>query len=86
MQHKLISGNKCRKLDKTFDSSPGMWFGVQKELHIDPTRSCSQSTRDEFRKYDGVDRKDFATIEYLIRKGNRQLETYKGDGIRNVLR
>lgn len=40
--------------------------------------------RSEFRKYVGVDKKDFGAIEYLLRKGQRQLETYRDPGIRNI--
>lgn len=34
----------------------------------------------------GLDKKDFAAIEYMIRKGQRQLEMYSSPGIRNILR
>ncbi|PSN65599.1 hypothetical protein BS50DRAFT_62449 [Corynespora cassiicola Philippines] len=40
--------------------------------------------RTEFRKNLGVNKKDFSTIEYLLRKGQRQLETYQDPGIRNI--
>ncbi|KAF2645652.1 hypothetical protein P280DRAFT_442378 [Massarina eburnea CBS 473.64] len=42
--------------------------------------------RSEFRQYIGIDRKDFGTIEFLLRRGQRQLETYSDPGIRNVSR
>jgi succinate dehydrogenase assembly factor 1 len=42
--------------------------------------------RDEFRKNLTVDKKDFAAIEYLLRKGQRQLEMYSSPGIRNIMR
>ncbi|KAF2669641.1 hypothetical protein BT63DRAFT_425318 [Microthyrium microscopicum] len=51
---------------------------------IENRNNFRQFARDEFRRYIEVDRKDFATIEYLLRKGKRQLETYQSDGIRNV--
>ncbi|KAJ5774628.1 Complex 1 LYR protein [Penicillium paradoxum] len=38
----------------------------------------------EFRKFLSVNKKDFNTVEYLLRKGNRQLETYSSPGIRNI--
>ncbi|KAI9755131.1 MAG: hypothetical protein M4579_004397 [Chaenotheca gracillima] len=41
-------------------------------------------TRTEFRKHTAVDKKDFAAIEYLLRKGQRQLEIYSSPGIRNI--
>jgi succinate dehydrogenase assembly factor 1 len=40
--------------------------------------------RTEFHKHVGVDRKDFSAIEYLLRKGQRQLEIYANPGIRNI--
>lgn len=33
-----------------------------------------------------VDKKDFAAVEYMLRKGQRQLEIYSAPGIRNVLK
>ncbi|KAF2710425.1 hypothetical protein K504DRAFT_466836 [Pleomassaria siparia CBS 279.74] len=40
--------------------------------------------RSEFRHHLAVSKKDFGTIEYLIRKGRRQLEIYEDPGIRNI--
>lgn len=40
----------------------------------------------EFRKHAGMDKKDFATIEHLLRKGQKQLEIYKSDNVRNIFR
>jgi hypothetical protein len=42
--------------------------------------------RHAFRKNLEIGKKDFAAIEYLIRKGRRQLEIYSSPGIRNVQR
>ena len=42
--------------------------------------------RTEFEKNIGLDKKDFAAIEYLLRKGQRQLEIYSSSGIRNIMR
>ncbi|KAI8376283.1 uncharacterized protein BYT42DRAFT_574081 [Radiomyces spectabilis] len=39
--------------------------------------------RREFRAYN-VRKTDFATIEYLLRKGKRQLETYAQKGIQDI--
>lgn len=33
-----------------------------------------------------LDKKDFSAIEYLLRRGQRQLEIYTSPGIRNILR
>lgn len=40
--------------------------------------------RQEFRKNADLSKKDFSAIEYLLRKGHRQLETYSSPGIRNI--
>ncbi|GAD93515.1 hypothetical protein MGYG_09060 [Paecilomyces variotii No. 5] len=40
--------------------------------------------RAEFRKNLNVSKKDFAAVEYLLRKGHRQLEMYSSPGIRNI--
>ncbi|KAF2178513.1 hypothetical protein K469DRAFT_598850 [Zopfia rhizophila CBS 207.26] len=42
--------------------------------------------RTEFRRNVRLDKKDFGTIEYLLRKGHRQLEIYRDPGIRNISR
>lgn len=42
--------------------------------------------RTEFERNIGLDKKDFAAIEYLLRKGQRQLENYSSPGIRNIMR
>ncbi|KAL4947256.1 complex 1 protein-domain-containing protein [Aspergillus filifer] len=41
-------------------------------------------TRTEFNKHISISKKDFSTIEYLLRKGSRQLEMYSSPGIRNI--
>lgn len=40
--------------------------------------------RKEFDKSIKLDKKDFSAIEYLLRKGQRQLEVYKAPGIRDI--
>ena len=40
--------------------------------------------RREFRRYEDVSKKDFATIEYLLRKGRKTLETYSQPGIKDI--
>ncbi|KAL8404241.1 hypothetical protein RB594_009194 [Gaeumannomyces avenae] len=37
--------------------------------------------RAEFEKNLAIDKRDFAAVEYLLRKGRRQLETYSAPGI-----
>ncbi|KAJ5583875.1 complex 1 protein-domain-containing protein [Penicillium hetheringtonii] len=38
----------------------------------------------EFQKHRSVNKKDFGAVEYLLRKGHRQLEMYSSLGIRNI--
>lgn len=40
--------------------------------------------RNEFGKSIGLDKKDFGTIEYLLRKGQRQLEMYSSPRIKDI--
>jgi hypothetical protein len=40
--------------------------------------------RREFRRNEHVSRKDFATIEYLLRRGRKTLETYSQPGIKDI--
>ena len=42
--------------------------------------------RNEFEKARGLDKKDFGTIEFLLRKGRRQLETYADAGVKDIWR
>lgn len=39
----------------------------------------------EFEKNLHHDKKDFGTIEFLLRKGNRQLEIYASPGVKNII-
>lgn len=41
--------------------------------------------RTEFEKNIALGKKDFGAIEYLLRKGQRQLEIYSAPGIRNIM-
>lgn len=40
--------------------------------------------REEFEKARDLDKKHFASIEFLLRKGHRQLETYSEPGIKDI--
>ncbi|KAL2207239.1 hypothetical protein CC79DRAFT_1368125 [Sarocladium strictum] len=40
--------------------------------------------RQEFARNLGVDRKDFGAIEFLLRKGKRQLDAYSAPGIKDI--
>lgn len=41
-------------------------------------------SRAEFAKSIRIDKRDFAAIEFLLRKGKRQLETYSSPGIKDI--
>ncbi|OAA64988.1 Complex 1 LYR protein [Cordyceps fumosorosea ARSEF 2679] len=40
--------------------------------------------RAEFAKSLSIDKRDFAAIEFLLRKGKRQLEVYSSPGIKDI--
>ncbi|KAL6869038.1 hypothetical protein ACO1O0_000361 [Amphichorda felina] len=40
--------------------------------------------RAEFARNLAIDKRDFAAIEYLLRKGRRQLDAYSSPGIKDV--
>lgn len=40
--------------------------------------------RTEFEKGVALDKKDFSTIEYLLRRGERQLSIYSAAGIKDI--
>ena len=40
--------------------------------------------RSEFEKSLALDKKDFNAIEYLLRKGQRQLDIYSSPGIKDI--
>ncbi|CCX14231.1 hypothetical protein FPQ18DRAFT_92368 [Pyronema domesticum] len=42
--------------------------------------------REQFRAHLGVNKKDFATVEHLLRTGQRKLEMYSQPGIKNISR
>ncbi|RPA92133.1 hypothetical protein L873DRAFT_1711090 [Choiromyces venosus 120613-1] len=42
--------------------------------------------RENFRAHLEIDRRDFATIEHLLRVGQRKLEVYSQPGIKNIAR
>jgi succinate dehydrogenase assembly factor 1 len=47
------------------------------------TANCC-CARTEFDKNVGLDKKDFGAIEYLLRKGQRQVEMYSAPGIKDI--
>ncbi|GJN72973.1 hypothetical protein PLIIFM63780_007039 [Purpureocillium lilacinum] len=72
--------------------------GLQKEVLalyrqcLRESRKKPQSTRvhfenfarAEFAKNLSIDKRDFAAIEFLLRKGRRQLDVYSSPGIKDV--
>ncbi|CAD0110362.1 unnamed protein product [Aureobasidium uvarum] len=61
--------------------------GLQREV-LSLYRKCLRETRKKpaFREHKDYDKKDFSAIEYMLRKGQRQLEIYSSPGIRNVMK
>ncbi|KAL4900610.1 hypothetical protein BDW74DRAFT_161799 [Aspergillus multicolor] len=58
-----------------------------REIRRKPTESkhnFKSFARSEFEKHMSISKKDFGAIEYLLRKGSRQLEMYSSPGIRNI--
>ncbi|KOS22018.1 Succinate dehydrogenase assembly factor 1 -like protein [Escovopsis weberi] len=43
-----------------------------------------QFARTEFLKHQAIDKRDFAAVEFLLRKGRRQLEVYSSPGIKDI--
>ncbi|KAJ8098833.1 hypothetical protein POJ06DRAFT_143032 [Lipomyces tetrasporus] len=44
----------------------------------------NENFRQQFQQHRGISKSDFTTIEYLLRRGRHQLETYSNNGVRNV--
>ncbi|PUU74251.1 hypothetical protein B9Z19DRAFT_468416 [Tuber borchii] len=42
--------------------------------------------RENFQAHLDIDRRDFATIEHLLRAGRRKLEVYSQPGVKNISR
>lgn len=55
-------------------------------MHRYSTSLLTMSFREEFEKNIKLDKKDFGAIEFLLRKGQRQMEMYAATGIRNIRR
>lgn len=51
---------------------------------VDTRPNFEAFARREFEKNISRDKKDFQTIEFLLRKGERQLETYEAPNITNI--
>ena len=68
-----------RILDQTLETTSGI---IQRVPLLFP--HSFHARRNEFSKNKSLDKKDFAAIEYLLRKGHRQLETYSSPGIKSI--
>lgn len=54
-------------------------------LDFQATRKHFQAfARSEFSKNLAIEKRDFAAIEFLLRKGRRQLESYSAPGIKDI--
>ena len=51
---------------------------------VDTRPNFESFARREFEKHLGLDKKDFGAIEFLLRKGDRQLEMYQAPNITNI--
>lgn len=70
-------------MSSTLQSSfPSLVAYVSSHRCIPADEYCRRSA--EFQKHLSVNKKDFSAIEYLLRKGHRQLEMYASPGIRNI--
>jgi hypothetical protein len=45
---------------------------------------ADQKTRAEFEKNIKIDKRDFGAIEFLLRKGRRQLDMYSSPGVKDI--
>jgi succinate dehydrogenase assembly factor 1 len=53
---------------------------------IDTRPRFQAFARAEFDRHLAMDKRDFAAVEFLLRKGRRQLETYSAPGVRDIRR
>lgn len=74
----------CRVPDLTSNHSHGQPYPVSYPANLLEPMLMSCVDRAEFHKSIGLDKKDFAAIEYLLRKGQRQLEMYSSPGIKDI--
>jgi len=82
-----LFSNRHRTPGHILSCSPGKQDRIVPfQTHSDPYTSANQycRSRTEFQKSIHLDKKDFGAIEYLLRKGQRQLEMYSAPGIRDI--
>ena len=77
----------ARKLSGLQKQVLGLYRNCLRSIHEKPLENRSnwvQYIHSEFGKYRGISRRDFPTIEHLLRLGNRRYEMYKSPLIKNV--
>ncbi|OCK82862.1 hypothetical protein K432DRAFT_380039 [Lepidopterella palustris CBS 459.81] len=57
-----------------------------REKPVDARPNFRAFARSEFEKNMSLSKKDFSAIEYILRRGHRQLEIYMDPGIKNISR
>ncbi|KAL2126332.1 hypothetical protein VTI74DRAFT_1169 [Chaetomium olivicolor] len=65
----------------------GLYRQCLRECRKKPEASRSNFrafARTEFQKNIKIDKRDFAAIEFLLRKGRRQLEMYASPGVKDI--
>ncbi|TLD10970.1 hypothetical protein PgNI_06278 [Pyricularia grisea] len=71
-----------------------LYRSTLREIRKKPEQRRFKTTRQHFRDFAraefdrnlAIDKRDFAAVEYLLRKGRRQLETYSAPGIKDIRR
>ncbi|KAL1304771.1 hypothetical protein AAFC00_003707 [Neodothiora populina] len=53
---------------------------------VDVRSNFLEFARTEFKEHKKIDKKDFSAVEYMLRRGQRQLEIYSAPGIRNIMK
>lgn len=69
-----------RPVASTLKPLPGKLSSFSQVL----VRELNLAARSEFEKHLTVEKRDFAAIEYLLRKGRRQLDAYSEPGIKDI--
>ncbi|KAH6604687.1 hypothetical protein Trco_006394 [Trichoderma cornu-damae] len=52
--------------------------------HVRIRGGSNSLRRDEFSRNLTIDKRDFAAVEFLLRKGHRQLDVYSSPGIKDI--
>ncbi|KAK9467040.1 hypothetical protein V1512DRAFT_261789 [Lipomyces arxii] len=82
-----MSSSRGRRLTGLQKEVLGLYRKCLREVRKKPENARTNFlifTRRQFEPHLSLSKSDFATIEYLMRKGNQMLETYSNPGVRNV--